>query len=115
MTLAGKLRYFGDLLVAVPTNLLVFTALGVALWPLRAGLKRSASADPAWAPIRFRLLLLLALLLAMLPGALGATPSQPQYFYPLFPLAILSDRRGVCSVAAARPAGRCPRLHPRRR
>ena len=90
MTLAGKLRYFGDLLVAVPTNLLVFTALGVALWPLRAGLKRSASADPAWAPIRFRLLLLLALLLAMLPGALGATPSQPQYFYPLFPLAILS-------------------------
>jgi len=99
MTLAGKLRYFGDLLVATPTNLLVFTALGVALWSLRAGLKRGASIDPAWAPIRFRLLLLLALLLAILPGAFGATPSQPQYFYPLFPLAIL----GVVEAFAAWP------------
>jgi hypothetical protein len=99
MTLAGKLGYFGDLLVATPTNVLVFTALGVALWPLRAGLKRGASVDPGWAPIRFRLLLLLALLLAMLPGAFGATPSQPQYFYPLFPLAIL----GVVEAFAAWP------------
>lgn len=101
MTLPAKLRYVGELLAATPTNLLVFTALGVALWPLRTGLIRrnAAAADPAWAPIRFRLLLLLALLISMLPGALGATPSQPQYFYPLFPLAIL----GIVEAFAAWP------------
>jgi hypothetical protein len=89
MSFAAKLLYFGDLLVAAPTNLTVLAALAIGLWPVRRLLWRGG-ANGAASAARFRLLLLLALMLFTLPGALGATPSQPQYFYPLFPLAILA-------------------------
>ncbi|HQY91801.1 glycosyltransferase family 39 protein [Caldilinea sp.] len=108
MSLAGKLLYFGDLLVATPTNLISLTALVIGLWPVRALLWRG---DPgsrhkaddrtqAWTPTRVRLALLLLLILFTLPGSFGATPSQPQYFYPIFPLAIL----GIVEAFAAWPA-----------
>lgn len=89
MSFAAKLLYFGDLLVAAPTNLTVLAALAIGLWPVRR-LLWCGNTDGAMSAARFRLRLLLALMLATLPGALGATPSQPQYFYPLFPLAILA-------------------------
>ncbi|HHW88948.1 MAG TPA: glycosyltransferase family 39 protein [Chloroflexi bacterium] len=87
MSLAAKLAYFGELLGASATNLIVLATLAIGLWPLRTLLWRSNREASA---VRFRLWLLLALMLFTLPGAFGATPSQPQYFYPLFPLAILA-------------------------
>jgi 4-amino-4-deoxy-L-arabinose transferase-like glycosyltransferase len=107
MSLTGKLLYFGDLLVATPTNLISLTALMIGLWPVRALLWRgnpgNHAADDrtqAWTPTRVRLGLLLLLMLFTLPGAFGATPSQPQYFHPIFPLAIL----GIVEAFTAWPA-----------
>lgn len=89
MSLTTKLLYFGAMLVTTPTNLIVLAALAIGLWPVRVILWRGGE-DEAILGVRFRLSLLVALLIFMLPGALGATPSQPQYLYPLFPLAILA-------------------------
>jgi 4-amino-4-deoxy-L-arabinose transferase-like glycosyltransferase len=92
-----KLAYFGALLVEQPTTLITLLALAVSLWPLRRlGRRPSANViaseddhgetDTA---LRLRLGFVLLLMLFALIGAFGATPSQPQYFYPLFPLALL--------------------------
>lgn len=97
MALPAKFAAFGEELVTAPTNLLALTALAIGLWPVRHLLRRGGAADAA---PRFRLLLLLALMLSTLPGAFGATPSQPQYFYPLFPLAIL----GIVEAFAVWPS-----------
>lgn len=96
MSFAAKLAAFGEQLVTAPTNLLALAALAIGLWPVRRMLWRG---DAATSAPRFQLLLLLALLLSTLPGAFGATPSQPQYFYPLFPLVIL----GIVEAFAAWP------------
>jgi 4-amino-4-deoxy-L-arabinose transferase-like glycosyltransferase len=114
MTLAGKLRYFGDLLVAVPTNLLVFTALGVGVVAAarRAETQRvrrsGLGADPLSAAV------------AAGAAARDATRRARRdalttaVFLPALPAGDPERRRGVCSVAGARPARRSPRLHPRR-
>ncbi len=104
MSLAAKVLYLGELLVTMPTNLVVLAALAIGLWPVRAFLWRKGE-HKADAAVRFRLRLLLALMLFMLPGALGATPSQPQYFYPLFPLALLAIVEAFAAWPTALQAG----------
>lgn len=103
MSLAAKLIYFGELLGASATNLIVLVTLAIGLWPLRTLLWRSNR--EASSAVRFRLWLLLALMLFTLPGALGATPSQPQYFYSLFPLAILAIVEAFAAWPLALQAG----------
>jgi 4-amino-4-deoxy-L-arabinose transferase-like glycosyltransferase len=111
MTIPGKLAYLGAQLAAEPTALATFVALAIGLWPLRTLLLRGtppsaeAENEAAITPVekshlRFRLWFLGLTLLFTLVGALGATPSQPQYFYPLFPLAMI----GIVEAFAAWPA-----------
>ncbi len=81
MTLLGKLDFMGELLRSEPGNILALLCLaaGISLfWRPRA---RHGT---------FPALPTLALVaLAMFTSALVATPLQAQYFYPLWPLAIL--------------------------
>ena len=82
MTLLGKVDYIWDLLRTQPANglsLLSLVGIGVCVW----------RADPK-AQVWRRLQPTALLWLCMLLSALVATPSQPQYFYPLWPLVILA-------------------------
>ena len=109
LSFGEKLAYFGALLVEEPTSLITLLALIVSLWPLRWLVQRSpieqrdisgdGSTDEL-AALRTRLGFVLVLMLFALIGAFGATPSQPQYFYPLFPLALL----GLIDAFSAWPA-----------
>lgn len=95
MTLPGKLLFAGRLLLLQPGNGLALLVLVIGLWPLIGPLRRrmpfsrsryiSGDKDDSL----FRLAFILLLLFFMLIGAFAATPSQPQYFYALFPLIIL--------------------------
>ena len=95
MTFVTKLGYFGRLLVTAPGNLLALVAFLIGLFPLLGPLRRRLpfvrqtyiSGDKNES--LFRLAFVLLILLFALGGAFAATPSQPQYFYPLFPLLIL--------------------------
>ena len=80
MTVAGKLAYFGDLLLAQPGNLVAPLLFAVAVLPALPRLHR---------PEAFALITLLAILPFALLGALSATPSQIQYFYMLYPFFVL--------------------------
>jgi len=80
MTLAGKLAYFGDLLLAQPGNRAAPILFGIALLPVLLKLHR---------PAAFALVTVLAILPFALLGALSATPSQIQYFYMLYPFFVL--------------------------
>ena len=82
MTLLGKVEYIWDLLRTQPANGLPWLSLvgiGISVW----------RADPK-AQVWRRLQPTALLWLCMLLSGLVATPSQPQYFYPLWPLAILA-------------------------
>ena len=94
MTLPGKLLYLWEKLALEPTALATIITLTIGLWPLRTFLLRSSSANAETKALvtgagrdglRLRLGFLGLVLLFTFVGALGATPSQPQYFYPLFP------------------------------
>lgn len=81
MTLLGKADYIWNLLRTQPANglpLFSLVVLGIFVW----------RADPRarW----WRLQPIALLWLCMLFSGLVATPSQPQYFYPLWPLAIFA-------------------------
>ncbi len=80
MTLAGKVAYFGNLLVAQPGNLVAPLLFVMALLPALPALRR---------PAAFPLLTVLLVLPFALLGALSATPSQIQYFYMLYPFFVL--------------------------
>lgn len=88
MDLLGKLRYCFEVMVFQPGNLLVVLVVGLAQWPARS--TRAAITQPA----SHRFLLLLLLGLSGL-AALGPTPSQWQYFYPLLPLLLLLAGEGL--------------------
>ncbi len=99
MTLAGKLAYFGDLLLAQPGNLVVPLLFVMALLPALPALRR---------PAAFPLLTVLLVLPFALLGALSATPSQIQYFYMLYPFFVLGTffavplwtrRHGIALIA----------------
>ncbi|MCB0054016.1 MAG: hypothetical protein KDE24_31225, partial [Caldilinea sp.] len=80
MNVAGKLAYFGDLLLAQPGNLIAPLLFAIALFPALPKLRR---------PEAFPLLTVLLVLPFALLGALSATPSQIQYFYMLYPFFVL--------------------------
>ena len=80
MTLAGKLAYFGALLLAQPGNLVVPLLFVMALLSALPALRR---------PEAFPLLTVLLVLPFALLGALSATPSQIQYYYMLYPFFVL--------------------------
>lgn len=96
MTLWGKVSYLLELLVFQPADGLAVLVLIVAVIPLVRPLTRRLPFVRHGAPPTpkeeslFRLAFALLLLLFTLVGAFAATPSQPQYFYALFPLVILS-------------------------
>ncbi|MCB9159710.1 MAG: hypothetical protein H6644_07615 [Caldilineaceae bacterium] len=95
MTLWGKLVYFGKLLVLQPADGLAVLVLIIALVPLVGPLRgrlpfaRNGAPPTPKEESLFRLAFALLLLAFSLFGAFAATPSQPQYFYALFPLIIL--------------------------
>lgn len=82
MTLFGKLTFLGDLLYRQPANSLPFLALSLLIVCAWSTTRRAA----IWARLR----LWICLFLCMLLSGLVATPAQPQYFYPLWPLALLA-------------------------
>ncbi len=107
--LVEKLLYAGAMLVEQPTSLITLVALAVSLWPLRRLIRRRPMANgtvstdknsEANTALRLRLTFVLLLMFFALIGAFGATPSQPQYFYPLFPLALL----GIVDAFSAWPS-----------
>jgi hypothetical protein len=96
MTLAGKLLYFVRLMGLQPGNLLLLVTTVVMLWPTPP----AAHPAPAAAETQNKVAELRRWLLSLLAGfaflgALAATPSQWQYFYPLMPLAALSAINGL--------------------
>jgi hypothetical protein len=98
MTLPGKLLYCARLFVTQPGNLLLVVAGGWWLvaggwWLVAACHQRLASA--VW-------LLYGGALLCTLLAALGATPSQPQYFYALLPWLALCAGEGLATLPPAR-------------
>ncbi|RIK41565.1 MAG: hypothetical protein DCC55_11510 [Chloroflexi bacterium] len=93
MTLASKLLYFVRLIVLQPGNLLLLAAAVALPW-------RTPAATGLLAKEHSRLWLLFFLAGFAFVAALGATPSQWQYFYPLMPLAALAASYGL----AAQPA-----------
>ena len=99
MTLAGKLAYLGDLLLAQPGNLVAPLLFVMAVLPALPTLRR---------PAAFPLVTVLVMLPFALLGALSATPSQIQYFYMLYPFFVLgiffalplwTQRQGVALAA----------------
>lgn len=82
MTLVGKLTFLGQLLRSQPANALPFLALLVTGgWAWRA-----QTVVVSWR----RLQPVMLLFVGMLVSGLVATPSQTQYFYPLWPLTIFA-------------------------
>ncbi|MCB9140053.1 MAG: glycosyltransferase family 39 protein [Caldilineaceae bacterium] len=93
LSLAGKLRVGGELLITQPANalpLLLFGGFSIRAWP---GASQS---------VRRQLLLLAGMALAAFIGALLATPAQTQYFYAPLPFVVL----GAVYAAAALPRPR---------
>ena len=95
MTLVGKLSYLAELAVTRPANLLLPALFALALLPVLARIDRRTAPG---------LVLVLLCLPFALAGALSATPSQPQYYFVLYPFFAL----GVVFAAAlcARQPGR---------
>jgi hypothetical protein len=97
MTLIGKLVFLGRLLVTQPGNLIAVIVLVFGSVPLLDSIRhrlpgtRSLSEVHDKASSLFRYVFAILLLLFSLIGAFAATPSQPQYFYVLFPLVVLSS------------------------
>ena len=85
MTLLGKVDFIIELVRSEPANLLVWICLATGIgffWRVR-----HRGATPPALPT------LALVMLAMFASALVATPLQAQYFYPLWPLAILGLAR----------------------
>jgi hypothetical protein len=110
MTLPGKLLYCARLFITGPGNLLLAAAGGWWLvaggWRLRWPSGRGGCGGPPGAvaavALRARWLLYSAALLFTLLAALGATPSQPQYFYALLPWLALGAGEGLAILSPAR-------------
>ena len=93
MTLVGKLSYLAELAVTRPANLLLPGLFALALLPVLTRIDRRSTPG---------LVLVLLCLPFALAGALSATPSQPQYYFVLYPFLAL----GIIFAAAlwrARP------------
>jgi hypothetical protein len=100
MTLAGKVLYFVRLMGLQPGNLLLLATALASLWPVQvAASTASDGAEVRTVGSHMWLLLLLAGL--AFAGALAATPSQWQYFYPLMPLAALVAISGLAAQPLA--------------
>lgn len=95
MTLAGKLLYFVRLIGLQPGNLLLLATAVVFLWPIQVATRAVAAAAGGQAAAGHRMWLLFLLAGFAFVGALAATPSQWQYFYPLMPLAALAAINGL--------------------
>lgn len=91
MTLAAKLGYLVELTLARPANLLLPGLFALAVVPVLARISRRNAPG---------LVLVLLCLPFALAGALSATPSQPQYYFVLYPFLAL----GVIFAAALRRA-----------
>ena len=97
MTLVGKIGYFAKLLVTQPGNLIAIVVLIFGSVPLLEPVRqrmwgtRSRSQVHDKASSLFRYAFAVLLLIFALIGAFAATPSQPQYFYVLFPLIVLAS------------------------
>lgn len=79
MTFVGKLAFLGELLYRQPANGVAIVCLVVLLvWYTARNIAN-------WARLHLGGLVVLAMLLS----GLVATPAQPQYFYPVWPLALL--------------------------
>ncbi len=97
MTLIGKFVYFAKLLVTQPGNLIAVIVLLFGSVPLLESVRqrmwgtRSLSQVHDKASSLFRYAFAVFLLVFALIGAFAATPSQPQYFYVLFPLIVLAS------------------------
>ncbi|MCE7981001.1 MAG: hypothetical protein DYG89_07390 [Caldilinea sp. CFX5] len=107
MTWSGKLTFLGSLLGREPANLLPILCLMVgALWCWRSKRPSFVTANPSlprvgkgqrllpqsgggWEGVAWHWQLWGLLAVGMAGSALVATPSQTQYFYPLWPLSIL--------------------------
>ncbi len=97
MTLLGKLTFLAKLLATQPGNLIAVIVLILGSVPLFDSIRlrmpgmrsRNIVRDKANSLFRYGFAILL--LLFSLVGAFAATPSQPQYFYVLFPLVVLSS------------------------
>lgn len=96
MTLADKLSYFARLFITQPGNLLLIVALLEGVWPVRRLLGerlpfvRSRPIACSKDASLFRLAFLLLILLFVTTSGFGATPFQPQYFFAMAPLMVLS-------------------------
>jgi len=97
MTLIGKLAFLGRLLVTQPGNLIAVIVLVFGSVPLLDSIRHRMPGTRAVSEVHnkanslFRYAFAILLLLFSLVGAFAATPSQPQYFYVLFPLVVLSS------------------------
>ncbi len=97
MTLLGKLTFLAELLVTQPGNLIAVVLLVFGSVPLFDSIRhrmpgiRSTNLVHDKTRSLFRYGFAVLLLLFSLVGAFAATPSQPQYFYVLFPLVVLSS------------------------
>jgi hypothetical protein len=97
MTLIGKLAFLTRLLATQPGSLLAIIVLIVGSVPLIESIRHRMPGTRATNLIHdktsslFRYAFAILLLAFSLIGAFAATPSQPQYFYVLFPLVVVSS------------------------